>query len=102
VRFRLRPEAHVEVRSSGHLCEIVRSGNLAELQSVKALLEARDVRVYVHDLESASALGSMPGIPARLLVAREDIDRALQILRAAEGPAKNADRLPDGDGRKRQ
>ena len=70
--------------SGGDLKEIARSTDPVRLSFLTALLSDGDVTAFLFDTHTSIVQGSLGVLPQRLMVADEDYDEAVAILKAAE------------------
>ena len=75
------PLSSIQIRKAGSdLVELMTSNDAVRLEAAKTLLTAHGVAVHLLDMHGSTMLGSLPTVPARLLVARPDLERSVEIL----------------------
>jgi hypothetical protein len=75
------PLSSIHIRkASSDLVELMRSNDAVRLEAAKTLLTAHGVAVHLLDTHGSTMLGSLPTVTARLLVARPDLERSVEIL----------------------
>lgn len=66
------------------MVELVRSNDLVYLSWIEAVLAAEGIPCFVLDGYTSAIEGSIGAIPRRVMVDEDDLDRARELLAAAE------------------
>jgi hypothetical protein len=64
--------------------EVVRTTDLVRLSWLRALLAESGIETILLDTHTSVMEGSIGAIPRRLMVADDDYDRAMRVLREAD------------------
>jgi hypothetical protein len=66
------------------MVELARSNDLVYLSWVQAMLAAEGIAAVLLDAHTSAVEGSIGAIPRRLVVEEDDLERARELLAAAE------------------